>query len=292
MAITGVDVSHWQGAIDWGKLERAGAEFAFIRSAIGTSGMDRRFLTNWRDAKNTSLLLGTYFVYKPELDPVDQAEHFASSATFGGDRMLMTAYDIELPTTMSPEENGKRIKESLDHFELITGRTPIIYTGAWYWDSSVARAGWETDYPLWVANYRGEPTGDPVIPVEWHDWLIWQYTNKGDGSLYGVSSSAIDLNFFRGERSDLVSVFSDFERNTIDRYLKLFAEDSRCVDINYDAALYKEIQSDGYFPVGNERGDMINCKKIIYQLAQSNLGGVRVYYVVDNSYIDVFYVDL
>jgi murein DD-endopeptidase MepM/ murein hydrolase activator NlpD len=79
------------------------------------------------------------------------------------------------------------------------GRKPIIYTARWFWDYYVGTAGWEEEYPLWVASY----TTTPRLPSAWSTWLFWQYT--ASGSCPGINGS-VDLNHFNGSPSDLAEL--------------------------------------------------------------------------------------
>jgi GH25 family lysozyme M1 (1,4-beta-N-acetylmuramidase) len=72
-----------------------------------------------------------------------------------------------------------------------------VYTGYYYWLENLTPSHiYFAQYPLWIASYQ---TLKPRIPQTWSDWLMWQYTDKGQGNLYGVKSANIDLNYRRGE---------------------------------------------------------------------------------------------
>ena len=78
-----------------------------------------------------------------------------------------------------------------------------VYTAYYYWVQNTISVGipaasleYFKQYPLWVANYN---VTRPLIPKPWTDWLLWQYTEKGDGKPYGVASANIDLNHYKGD---------------------------------------------------------------------------------------------
>ena len=86
---------------------------------------------------------------------------------------------------------AERLKALLPHKQL------GIYTGYYYWIERISPAeSYFSQYPLWIAAYQVQK---PRIPATWNDWLMWQYTDKGQGNLYGVKSANIDLNYRRGE---------------------------------------------------------------------------------------------
>jgi len=71
----------------------------------------------------------------------------------------------------------------------------MIYTAPYYWREFGSDNPWWARFPLWIANYY---VVKPVIPLPWTSWVLWQYTPKGDGALYGAESLNIDLDRFYG----------------------------------------------------------------------------------------------
>jgi hypothetical protein len=98
-----------------------------------------------------------------------------------------------------------QLKIFLDRIEQVTGRKPIIYTGAWWWNATRwgGAVEWAHEYDLWIANYTAAAA--PVIPLDWDDWTFWQYSSQGDGKQYGATSQNIDLNRFNGSYTDLLA---------------------------------------------------------------------------------------
>src|SRR3989304_316015 len=77
------------------------------------------------------------------------------------------------------------------------------YKGYNYWVENPVSTGipaaslnYFKQYPLWIANYG---VTKPLVPKPWTEWTFWQFTDKGDGSIYGVESKNIDLNYFNGD---------------------------------------------------------------------------------------------
>src|SRR5689334_1580650 len=76
--VQGIDVSHYQGVIDWNQVAEAGTAFVFIKATEGTSYVDPQFQDNWSGAKAAGLLRGAYHFFQPGEDPQQQAEYFLS----------------------------------------------------------------------------------------------------------------------------------------------------------------------------------------------------------------------
>lgn len=159
---------------------------------------DIAFNVSWKLAKEAGLLRGSYWFYDSRAEPKRQAEKYIEVL---GDDMG------ELPLWCDLEEsyNGlyKGWKYWYDFIErlkaLAPGKTIGIYTGYYYWlentaGAPIASKDYFGQYPLWIARYGAEP----LIPYPWDDWAIWQFTSSGDGSLYGVVSQEIDLNYWKG----------------------------------------------------------------------------------------------
>lgn len=62
--VQGVDVSHYQGEVNWSKIQQAGISFAFIKATEGSRSVDERFLENWQDAAETDLCIGAYHFFQ------------------------------------------------------------------------------------------------------------------------------------------------------------------------------------------------------------------------------------
>ena len=202
----GVDVSFYQDKndtpqkIDFLQMRQAGAEFVILR--VGQNvWVDEDFEHNWTAAKVVGLPRGSYWFYDSRIEPTVQADLWAKQ--FQGDFG-------ELPLFADFEEEYHGLYGEWQHFKMFLERIKKlavnheigIYTGYLYWQERVVDRGGDLAYfkqfPLWIANYE---TSAPAVPKPWssEDWLFWQWTNNGNGSLYGVESKNIDMNFFNGD---------------------------------------------------------------------------------------------
>src|SRR3982751_3375048 len=79
--VAGIDVSHWQGTINWASVAAAGKQFAFTKATEGTTYVDPTLATNTSGAKNAGLLTGVYHFAHPDTDTAaSEAQHFVAAA--------------------------------------------------------------------------------------------------------------------------------------------------------------------------------------------------------------------
>lgn len=195
--LSGIDVSHFQGKVDWGKVKAAGVAFAFAKATEGVSYTDAMFATNWQGMQNAGLLRGAYHFFRPSQDAAAQAQHFLSVVSLqSGD--LPPALDVETADGVSNDALTAGVQTWLEHVALQTGVTPIIYAGPRFWNGHVN--GNFSAYPLWVAEY-GVQT--PQLPRGWTNWNFWQYSQSGHES--GVAGN-VDLDYFQGSIEDLTAL--------------------------------------------------------------------------------------
>lgn len=193
----GIDVSRWQGEINWGNVAAAGYRFAVIRASIGNYYTDPRFYVNWEGAKEVGLLVSAYHVLVPDRPADSQTEHLLD--TLDGRRSdIPLVLDVELSRGVSPEEITATLQTCADLIEEEDGRKPVIYTARWFWDFNVLDEPNWIEYDLWVAHYGVDA---PSLPSSWDEWRFWQYSDQGQ--VPGISGAA-DLNWFNGSYEDLL----------------------------------------------------------------------------------------
>lgn len=185
----GIDVSRWQGTIDWPQVAAAGYRFAVIRATVGDSYTDPLFAANWEGAKQAGLLVSAYHVVKPGVAVDRQLTYFME--VLGGRRPdLPLVLDVETAGG-SPAAVTSHVQECLRQLTQLAGRKPIIYTARWFWDKNVLPGSEWAQYDLWVASY----TEQPLLPAGWNTWRFWQYSEKG--RVPGINA-AVDLDGFAG----------------------------------------------------------------------------------------------
>jgi lysozyme len=199
MPVQGIDVSAWQGDIDWERVRTAGTQFVYIKATEGGDHLDPKFLDNWYGAKRAGIPRGAYhFVYwcRPASE---QALWF----------MLNVPQDAEaLPPVLDVEWNGhsktcpkriprdvalEKIKILLDALEAHTGKRPIIYTDPLFHREVLAGAF--SNYRFWLRSVAAEPDDR-----YWDQpYMFWQFTTTG--RVPGIQGE-VDRNVFNGPTAD------------------------------------------------------------------------------------------
>ena len=173
--VDGIDVSKFQGDIDWTAVKASGIEYAFIRVSDGINTPDQKYQQNWDGAKAAGVLRGTYQFFRPTQDPIAQADLLlaAMGPLEPGD--LPPVIDVEDDDGVDPATIAAKVGLWIDRVEAATGRQPIIYTGKFFWNGFVQSDAF-ADYPLWIAQYG--PVC-PDLPTAWSDWLFFQTSASG-----------------------------------------------------------------------------------------------------------------
>ena len=203
-AVKGIDVSSYQGVVDWAAARADGVEYAFIRAGDGATFTDPQFARNWSGAQAAGVLRGAYQFFRPAQDPIAQADRMlAVIAGAPGD--LPPVIDVEDAGGLGPDVVEAAVRAWIDRVRPVLGREPIIYTGFYFWRDQVGAPDM-TASPLWHAQYT---TADcPNIAPPWPGWAFWQYTAMG--RVAGITGD-VDVNRFNGTREDLAA-FADGPR--------------------------------------------------------------------------------
>lgn len=195
--LSGIDVSYYQGNIDWQSVKAAGQTFAFARATYGTTKLDSEFSTNWQAMKSAGMIRGAYHFFIASEDPTDQANFFINTVGSLDIGDLPPVIDVEADsgTSSSLVEN---VQTWLNVVEQKLGLTPMIYTAPSYWNEYMN--GNFGKYPLWVAEY-GVTT--PKSVNGWNEWTFWQHSESG--SVEGINGS-VDTDYFNGSYNDLLAL--------------------------------------------------------------------------------------
>ena len=194
--VVGIDVSHYQGKINWSNVEfvneKYPIEFVFIRATQGNDKKDSQFDKNWNECKRYNIIRGAYHYYRPNENSLEQAQNFIKNVKLTkGD--LPPVLDIEkLPKEQSIDNLKIGLKRFLDKIEEHYEVRPIIYTGEKYYEDFLKDEF--SDYTFWIANYN-------FIEAEINaDYLIWQFTEQA--KIKGIKEK-VDVNIFNGSYEDL-----------------------------------------------------------------------------------------
>lgn len=195
--LDGIDVSYYQGTIDWDAVAASGIDFAFIRTNDGDFE-DPQFARNWSEARRAGVIRGVYQFFRPNLDPIVQANTMLDMMGPLEADDLPPVVDVEVGGGVSSAVATERLHQWIDHVEAATGRAPIIYTSNYLWSTYVG-SGDFVDYPLWAAHWGASC---PNIPDPWTEWVFWQTSETG--SVPGISG-AVDTDLFNGDMAALLA---------------------------------------------------------------------------------------
>lgn len=195
--VHGIDVSKWQGTIDWQAVRASGVDFAFIKATEGGDHADDRFRENWEGAARAGVMRGAYHFYWFCRPAAEQARWFIAHVPRERGA-LPPVLDMEwnhksrnCPVRPSPETVRSEMRVWKEAVTAHYGRRPIIYTTVdFYRDNEL----WLVDgYEFWLRSVAGHP--EEVYPGQ--RWTFWQYT--GTGEVAGINGPA-DINVFGGSR--------------------------------------------------------------------------------------------
>lgn len=198
-----VDVSEYQGTIDWQTIAQQEIQFAFIRATEGSSYTDETFKKNWSAVSDTDILAGAYHFFSFDSTAAAQAANFISAVP-NNHPMLPPVVDVELYGSHRqnpPDAEGVRLQldEMLLLLEAHYGVKPILYTT-------------QISYQLYLANHYKEHAiwirDVFFVPslADGRQWTFWQYSDKGQLDGYNGTEKYIDLNVYAGTLEDLQSL--------------------------------------------------------------------------------------
>jgi len=194
---SGIDVSNWQGIVDWDAVAAGGVKFGIAKTSESTTFFDPYFARNWSEMQRVGIARGGYHFCQPDQNtPQAEAAFFLSCVNRSGglEQGDLLVGDFEAGT-------GNLLtwaRTFLDAIAQVVGFLPIFYSGWWfmqphalYNDEQLAQHG------LWLAEYDTTP---PVEPPVWPVVAFWQFSCTG--TVPGVAGDT-DLNLFNGSIEQL-----------------------------------------------------------------------------------------
>lgn len=199
-SVQGVDVSHYQGEIDFAALKENGIDFAYIKATEGSGHVDEQFAQNRKAAEEAGMLYGAYHFFSFDSEPAAQAALFMQ--TVGGmSGQLVPVLDVEYyaDKRVNPPEKETlipKIREMLSFMETACQSKPMLYTTYPFYEAYLKGAF--EDYPLWIRNTYFPPLD------KGSRWSFWQYTDHAKlPGCYEGAEPYIDRNVFRGSEAEL-----------------------------------------------------------------------------------------
>lgn len=194
--VEGLDVSDYQGTVNWASVKASGRSFAIARISDGTGSPDTSFATNWAAMKSEGFVRGAYQFFRASEDPTAQADLVASSVGTLGAGDLSPIADVEVLDGESGATLVANLATWISVVTAKTGRAPIIYSDPGFWNALPSTSQFAGN-TLWVADWG--PTC-PSTPTPWTSWSLWQYSDTG--SVSGISGD-VDLDRFDGTLAQL-----------------------------------------------------------------------------------------
>lgn len=196
--IHGIDISHYQGKIDWEQLTNAmikgcPVRFVIIKSTEGSSRLDENFRENFNQARDFGFIRGVYHFWSNKSTAREQAYYFLDQVHLT-DGDLPPVLDIEhKPADKSVEDFQRDVLTWLHIVEDKYHVKPIIYTYYKFKEQYLSAPVFE-DYPYWIAHYY-------VDKVQYKGkWKFWQHTDVG--KLPGIKGY-VDFNIYNGSYYEL-----------------------------------------------------------------------------------------
>ena len=200
--VRGVDVSRYQGQIDWELLASNDISFAFIKATEGSSHVDSCFSYNYEEARKTSLRIGAYHFFSYDSEGQTQADHYISIVEKTDD-MLPPVIDLEFygdkeQNPPAQDQVRQELTVMLDRLEEYYSMKPIIYATEKSYKLYLADAFQE--YDIWIRNIFTSPRLS-----DHREWTFWQYTDRGKLEGYKGDEKYIDMNVFNGSIGDFLN---------------------------------------------------------------------------------------
>ena len=213
----GIDVSAWNGQIDWDRVAAGGVKYAWTKITEGRTHTNKPYKYNIDGCHQNGIVVGGYHFGRPDTgieqgakaDAVAEAQHFLSKLCpllQAGD--LAPVLDVEAGMKTDDQHNVDWCLEWLEYMESEIGVKPLVYTGGWAVALYLKRSSKSSledlaKYPLWWARYKTPETGVAVDPdsgskmLPWNEWSVWQWTGKG--KIDGIKGK-VDRNWMAGSK--------------------------------------------------------------------------------------------
>jgi lysozyme len=189
----GLDVSRYQGTINWNSVKAAGYSFAFAKASEGTTIVDSTFATNWNGMKAAGIFRGAYHFFRPAQDALTQAQKFVALIA-GGD--LPPVIDLEVLDGVPGGTVLTRAGIFIAEVIRLTKKRPLIYTSRYMWSLYGGNPSWTKDVDLWAASW----STTVYLPSAWTTYRFWQTSSTG--KVPGIAGS-VDMDQYTGTLDQL-----------------------------------------------------------------------------------------
>ncbi|PHU39327.1 glycoside hydrolase family 25 [Pseudobutyrivibrio ruminis] len=199
--VNGVDVSAYQGQVDWDTLSSQDIDFAYIKATEGSTFKDSCFEYNWKEAGETDLRIGAYHFFSFESSGEKQAANFIDSVDVIP-MMLPPVIDVEYYGKYQNEDDidvveiRAELRNMINILKEESGVNPVLYVSEETYNTIVAQEF--SDCDIWYRSVYGKIDGEL-------DWTFWQYSNRHRLNGYEGEEPFIDMNVFYGTKEEFES---------------------------------------------------------------------------------------
>lgn len=197
--VKGVDVSAYQGDIEWEQFQEQGLKFAFIKATEGSTFVDKYFENNWKGAENSNLRIGAYHFFSYDSEGKTQAQNFIKTVPINK-QALPPVIDVEFygdkaknPPNRSQVE--KELQTMVKMLEEHYGKRVILYTTKKAYDLYIKDSFEQCD--IWIRDVFTQPSLSDK-----RTWTFWQYTDRERLNGYNGDEKFIDVNVFNGNEKE------------------------------------------------------------------------------------------
>ena len=190
----GIDVSHYQGRINWDEVARdRRVTYVYLKATEGVNTIDDTYSYNFNECKRVGLKVGSYLFFRPHLSAKSQFDLFVSRVNTKK-QDLLPVIDVEVIRGVSVSVMQARLLELCDLFEKEYGKKPIIYTGKNFYNKYIYSNSRLRAYKYFIAAYSFI---EPDLYDD-NDYVMWQYS--ATGSVRGIRGN-VDMSRFVGRHS-------------------------------------------------------------------------------------------
>tara|TARA_B100000131_G_scaffold102069_1_gene99048 strand:+ start:1457 stop:2299 length:843 start_codon:yes stop_codon:yes gene_type:complete len=207
--LPGIDVSAWNGNVDWASVKSGGVKYCWVKITEGQTHTNKPYKRNIQGCHDNNIVVGGYHFGRPDTgienglkkDAIAEAQHFLSKLQpllKPGD--LTPVLDVEAGMKTDDQHNVDWSLAWLEYVESELGVKPMVYTARWAVQLFLMKASKSSlqelsRYPVWWASYNEGVEAERKPTKIWSEWDVWQWTGKG--TVQGIKGRC-DQNWLAG----------------------------------------------------------------------------------------------
>lgn len=192
--IHGIDVSHYQGRVNWDEVAKdPKVNYVYLKATEGTNNVDDTYRYNFQECKRVGLKVGSYLFFRPHLPAKAQFDLFVSRVETKK-QDLLPLIDAEAIKGVSDATFQARLLELCDLLEKEYGKKPMIYTGRNFYNKHIYGNSRLRAYKYFIAAYAFD---EPELSGD-SDYVLWQYS--ATGRVRGIRGD-VDMSRFVGRHT-------------------------------------------------------------------------------------------